>query len=600
MKRGRGPLILFIIFILMAVMGVVIIFSIKAALEDKPVVRSDSVLRLNLAGAVTEQFPRDAFSREFEGASLQMHDIREALKMAKADERIEGVYLRISTPGLGWAKAESIRRALLNFKESGKFVTAFMSMPDERAYYIALAADEVYIQPHSFAALNGLAVQVPFLKRMFNKLGMRPQVDNIGKYKSAGDILKRESMSPAHREATEAVLNDVYETFVQAVCETRELDRTTVEKALDDGMYRAEQLLELGLVDDVKYETEIIDLLKEKVYGEAAAKDDDKKLHMVYTRRYAKISPAEVGLGDGEKIALIYAIGTIMPGSSGHDPVNGRTLGSRSFNQMLRVAGEDDDIKAVVLRVDSPGGSGQASDEMWAAIEKVREKKPVVISMGDLAASGGYWIAMSCDAIVAEPLTLTGSIGVVSALFDLSGTYDKLGIDWGIVKTNPRADMPTDKRRLTADEWEEFKKLNRDFYQFFVQKVADGRDMTWNEVNEIAQGRVWTGRRAAEIGLVDSLGGLETALAMAKAEAGLEQDVRTQWVVYPQPKGFLDSLFEKIGVRFARHFAAADESWLLWQQLPRETRALVRQLTFLSRVHYGEVLALALFLPEIE
>ena len=579
-------------------LGFIFLFGLKSLLEDKPRVAANSVLQLNLSGLVTEQFPRDAFTREFESANVQMEDIRKALAYAKIDNRIKGLYLKIDFPGVGWAKAEEIRQDIETFKESGKFVIAHLTFCNEKAYYLALAADSIYVQPHAYAEFNGFAAEVWFLRNMFNKLGVKPEVENIGKYKSAGDMLKRESMSPAHREATEALLQEFYDHFIEAVCDARNLERDTFKRLLEKGIYQSEEAYAEHLFDGLAYETEIETRLLRKIYG-----GDDfarKKLNRIGVPNYARISPKEVGLVGGDKIALVYAVGDIMPGGSGYDPLLGRHLGAQSVIKLLNAANDDASIKAIVLRVDSPGGSATASDEMWSAIEKVRKNKPVVISMSDVAASGGYMIAMNCDAIVAHPLTITGSIGVVTALYDLSAAYKKIGINWETVKTSVHADMPTDKRPMSETEWRQFRKLSQDFYHYFVQKTADARGKSWDEMNEFAQGRVWTGTQAMQAGLVDTLGGLDVAEAVARELAGLDADSRTNWVVYPQPKSFLQSLADKMGVRAARLHASQSRDLVFWRQLPAEMRSIGRQLALFERMRSGTIMAVAPFIPAIE
>lgn len=600
MAIKKGWIVFFIVSGVFVFFGALFIFAIVSALNDKPVVKKDTVLRVNLTGLITEKFPRDAFSRQFEGANGQMHDIRKSLAMAKKDERLLGVYVRIGNPGIGWSKAQEIREMLHDFKESGKFVTAFMETCDEKSYYVALAADELHLQPHSYVEFNGFAAEVPFYKGLFNKIGMEPQVDNIGKYKSAGDILKRTSMSPAHREVTESLLNNYFEEFVGTVCETRGLERHDFIQALDEGLYRSEEVLQHKLVDDLKYESAVVDMMKKKVYDDEATNGKNRTLRMISVSRYAKIPAKDVGLGRGEKIALIYAIGSIVSGQSGVDPLFGRNMGSGSIVGMLRAAKRNKAVKAVVLRVDSPGGSALASDVMWAEIEKVREEKPVVVSMSDVAASGGYWMAMGCDAIVAQPLTITGSIGVVGAVFDLSGTYDKLGIVWETVKTSKHADMITDKRPMTQEEWRIFKENTYAIYKTFVQKVADGREKSWDEVDKIAQGRVWTGRQAFEIGLVDSLGGLDAALAIAKEKAGLAADAQTQWIVYPQPKSFFESFFDKFSIRAAKLLQPGLGEGSIFNKLPSEAKQAIRQMAIANLIRSGEMMAIAPFVPVIE
>lgn len=591
MAAKKGWIAFFVIFGLFMLMGVMFVFGIRAALEDKPIVKKDTVLKMNLAGLIAEHYPQDALSKEFEGANLQLHDILSGLAKAKVDDRIPGIFLVVNNPGIGWAKAQEIRNAIKDFKTSNKFVTVFMESCDEQAYYIACAADAIYLQPNSYVEFNGFASETPFLKRMFNKLGMQPQVENIGEYKSAGDILKRESMSDAHREATEALLQDIYNEFVQVVCERRGLERAAFEALLNRGVYDSEEALAEKLVDELKYETAVEDELKEKVYGAEATDNNTRGLTTISIQRYAKIPAEEVGLAQGSKIALIYGVGTIVSGDGGVDPFFGRSMGSDEIAKMLQTARKNTAVKAVVFRVDSPGGSALASDVIWAEIEKLQKEKPVVISMSDVAASGGYWISMGSDAIVAQPTTITGSIGVVGAIFDLSETYDKLGINWATVKTNPYADILTDKRPLNDDEWKVFKKQTADIYHTFVKKVAEGRGKTWDEIDLIAKGRVWTGKRALEYGLVDSLGGLDAALAIAKKKAGLAAEASTQWLVYPQPKGFLESVIEKVGARVVRMISVPSD-WTLIRNLPNETRLALQQLAVLQRFRNGEALAI--------
>ena len=598
MKKRRGLRVFLIFVVFFLLVGFMFLFGLRSLLQNKPRVAANSVLQLTLTGLITEQFPRDAFSREFESASVQMEDIRKALAYAKIDDRIEGLYLKINSPDIGWAKAEEIRQRIETFKESGKFVIAHLTFYNEKAYYLALAADSIYAQPHAYAEFNGFAAEVWFLRNMFDKLGIRPEVENIGKYKSAGDMLKRKSMSPAHREATEALLAEFYDHFIDAVCTSRHLEKEAFKHLLESGIYQSEEAYSEHLFDGLAYETEIETRLLRKVYdGEDF---DKKKLNVITATRYARIPPGEVGLVGEEKMALVYAVGDIMPGGSGYDPVLGRHLGAGSIIKMLNAASDDASIKAIVLRVDSPGGSAVASDEMWAAIEKVRKNKPVVISMSDVAASGGYMIAMNCDAVVAQPLTITGSIGVVTALYDLSGTYKKLGINWETVKTSEHADMPTDKRPMNEKEWQQFRKMSQDFYHYFVQKTADARGKSWDEVNEFAQGRVWTGRQAMQHGLVDTLGGLGVAEAVARKLAGLDSNSQTHWVVYPQPKGFLQSLADKMGVAAARWSSSQQEEYGIWQQLPVEMRNIGHQLALLERMRSGSIMAVAPFIPVIE
>lgn len=599
MKKKGWIILLVSLGVFAIVTTATIIIGLSAAFDNTPYVHRNTVLKLDLSGLVTEHFARDAFGREFEGASMQLLDILKAFEMAKVDDRISGLYVRVSSLSCGWAKAQEIRHAIMKFRESGKFVHAYIEFCNEKGYFVALASDSIYLQPQSICELDGFASEVPFYKRTLNKIGVEPQVSSIGKYKSGGDIFMRDSMTPEHREETEVLLEDVFDTFVTAVCDVRGIEPAVLQALLDDGLYQSEEVAGHDLVDDIKYETDVIAGLKRKVYGESADLQD-RHLNMMNVERYAKVPFSEVGLSGENEIALIYAVGTILPGGSGYSPMAGRTLGSASIQSLLAAAGENAEIKAVVLRIDSPGGSGLASDEIWAEIEELRKQKPVVVSMSDVAASGGYLISTHADAVVAQPLSITGSIGVYSTLFDLSGTYDKLGVVWESVKKGRYSDSFTDKRPMTEVEWQRLRKLNEDFYQFFVQKVADGRGKSWDEVHEVAQGRVWMGERAFAHGLVDTLGGIETALAVAKEKAGLDPSAFVNVVVYPRPRSFLESLISRLEVKASRLVLASREELSLIQELPEDAMMILRQLAASAKVRNGEVMLLSPFIPSIE
>jgi len=597
MKLNKGLLITLIIFGIFTMMSLIFFFSIKTLFDAKPIIQPDSALKVTLSGSITEWYSRDAFSREFEGATQQVHSIRKALAMAQVDDRIKGVYLRIVSPQMGWAKADAIKRNIEAFKKSGKWVVAYIDFCDEKSYYVGLAADEIYLPPNAFAMMNGFAANVPFLKQTFNKLGIEPQVDNIGKYKSAGDVLKRDNMSPAHREATTSILTEVYNHFVETVCASRPVEREEFELMLDKGIYNSNKLENTGLITGLKHQTEVLELLKKKVFGESNA--DDKKLSFTNVNTYSRLSPSDFGVEGQAQFALIYALGTIMSGNSGHSPINGRTMGAESVVEMLRAAGDNDKIKAIIMRVDSPGGSAQASDEIWAEVARIKQKKPVIISMSDVAASGGYWISMNSDAIVAEPLTITGSIGVVISIFDMSGAYEKLGINWETVKVGKFSDVPTDKRPLTPEEWRRIKEMSRETYKVFVDKVADGRETTSDDIEKVAQGRVWTGRQALQRGLVDSLGGLETAVAIAKEKAGLSEKTVIDWQVYPRTKSFAESLMEKLNVGVLPNKIAHQTASAFKNNLPADMRVAFEKIMTAALFKPGEILTLEEQVPDI-
>jgi protease-4 len=506
-----------------------------------------AVLSIDLQGLVVERSPPDFFAAELEGAQHEMHELRLALERAAWDDRIAGIHLRVGDPGYGWAKAEELRSALAAFRETGKFVYAFTSITDELGYFVALAADSVFLLPNAGIELNGFRVETPFVQEMFEKVGIEPQVEAIGVYKSAADMFRRTNMSEPDREATLAILDGIYGRFVEAVVEARGVERVRFVESLERGVYLSPDLLALDLVDGELHESEV----RRRAVARALEIEPDSlwvgdvERHVVDVRDYAAALPAGPRGADGT-IGLVYAVGAITGGESGYDPVFGRTMGAETMKRLLREVAEDGSLNAVVVRIDSPGGDAIASEEIWGAIEALREFVPVVVSMGDVAASGGYYMAAGADRIVASPSTLTGSIGVFGVLFDASEAYDKLGIDWDTLETNAAADFPTSIRPLTEEERETFRQLIVHTYRSFLGRVAAGRGMSASEVDAVAQGRVWSGAAASERGLVDRLGGVEEALASAREAAGMEPDAPVTLHVYPREQTLLDRLREAL------------------------------------------------------
>lgn len=531
---------------------VVAFLLLRPLLESRPGADFDTpaILSIELDGLVVERSPPDLLSAQFEGAKVELVDVALALEGAARDERIAGVYLHVGTPGYGWAKAEEIRSRLETFRETGKFVYAFVSPTNELGYYVALAADSVFLLPDGLIELNGFRAETPFISGTLDKLGLDPQVEAIGVYKTAADMFRRSNMSDEHREVTRGILEEHYGRFVDAVVESRGVDRSGFREAFDRGVYLARDLVRLGLVDGERYADDVQRLAIAAGRGVEpdAVRDDDLERRMVDIGLYADDLPRRRGRTAGS-IGLVYLIGAITGGESRYDPVFGRVMGAETVVEMLRDVAAEEELDAVVLRVDSPGGDAIASEEIWAAIEQLAERRPVVVSMGDVAASGGYYVAAAGDRIVASPSTITGSIGVFGVLFNAEETWSKLGVSWETVKTNPAADFPTMIRPLTEPERETFRSVIADIYRSFVERVAEGREMTAEEVDRVAQGRVWTGTQAVRQGLVDEVGGLDEALAAARMEAGLEADAPVTLRVYPAREGLFERLRDALALR---------------------------------------------------
>ncbi|HYO45800.1 MAG TPA: signal peptide peptidase SppA [Gemmatimonadota bacterium] len=569
------------LLILLAVLAGVAILVFAGAMLLAPFFRYDrrvevdapAILAIDLQGLIVERSPPEFFAAELEGAEHQMHDLRLALERAAHDDRIAGVHLRVGDPGYGWAKAEELRAALADFRENGKFIYAFTSITDELGYYVALSADSLFLLPGSGIEMNGFRVETPFVQEMFEKVGIVPQVEAIGVYKSAADMFRRTNMSEPDREATQAILDGIYGRFVDAVTETRGVDRDRFVRGLDQGVYLSRDLQALGLVDGELHDSEV----RRRAVARALEADpdslwpEDVEGHVVDVRDYAATLPE--GPKDAEgTIGLVYAVGAITGGESGFDPIFGRTMGAETMKRLLREVAEDGSLDAVVIRVDSPGGDAIASEEIWGAVEALREFVPVVVSMGDVAASGGYYMSAGADQIVASASTLTGSIGVFGVLFDASEVYDKLGIDWDTMETNPAADFPTSIRPLSEEERQTFRRLIEHTYRSFIGRVAEGRGMTEAEVDAVAQGRVWSGSAAAERGLVDVVGGLEEALASAKEEAGLDREAPVRLHVYPREQTLLDRLRDAL---YLQRLGGARSAGAPASMSPRERAAVL-------------------------
>lgn len=550
MKR----LVLIVLSVVAAITVVLVVafLLLRPFLERGPRADFDApaILAIELEGLVVERSPPDLLSAQFEGAALDLHDLALALDRAARDDRIAGVYLQVGLPGYGWAKAEEIRSRLARFQESGKLVHAFVGPTNELGYYVALAADSVFVLRDGIMELNGFRAETPFIRGTLEKVGLEPQVEAIGVYKSAADMFRRDSMTDATRQVVRGILDEHYTRFVSTVEEARSVDETAFRAAFDQGVYLSRRLADLGLVDGQRYADEVRRqaIAAGREIEPEEVENEDLEDHVVGVRAYAADLPGLREPTQGE-VGLVYLIGAITGGESRFDPVFGRVMGAETVVDMLRDVAADEELDAVVLRIDSPGGDAIASEEIWAAVEELSEELPVVVSMGDVAASGGYYIAAAADRIVAEPTTLTGSIGVFGVLFNAAGTWRKLGVSWDTVKTNAGADFPTMTRALTETERETFREVISDLYRSFVERVAAGRGMTEQEVDQVGQGRVWTGAQALSQGLVDEVGGLETALRLAKAEAGIDPDAAVELHVYPAPEGLMERLRDVFALR---------------------------------------------------
>src|SRR6266498_2939667 len=522
--------------VLISVLGIAIVVTLVRG--NRPSIRDNSVLALKVSGPLPDYVPDDPIRRLFGGQPQSLGSLLAQFRKAKVDKRITAVMLDIDMSDAGWAKSEEIRGAIEDFRTSGKPVYAYMETSLNKDYYIATACDKVFVPPPGELFINGLAADVMFFRGSLDKLGIYPDIYQIGKYKSAGDTFTQKQMSDAHREFINSLLDDLYGRYIDGIAKARNKSSDDIKALIDNSPYNAAQAKEAGLIDGALYHDEVEKELKKRL----GYKDSDE-LHIAKGSDYRQISQESLGLNKGEKIAIVYAAGDITSGKSQFGGNGEETIGSDSLAKTLEEARNDQSIKAIVLRVDSPGGSGLASDIIWRAIESAKEKKPVVVSMSDVAASGGYYIACGANKIVAEPSTITGSIGVVGGKPVVKGLYDWLGITNEYVMRGKNAGIFRESEKFSDTERQKFEELIKTtYYDEFLPKVAKGRGKTKEDIDKVGQGRVWTGQQGKERGLVDEYGGLDKAIEIAKQLAKIPADKGVQRVPLPKPPGFFEQL----------------------------------------------------------
>ncbi|CAK7323177.1 unnamed protein product [Dovyalis caffra] len=568
-------------------------------------VRKGSVLTMKLRGQISDQL-KSRFS-----SGLSLPQICENFLKAAYDPRISGIYLHIDGLNCGWAKVEEIRRHIFNFKKSGKFVVAYVPACREKEYFLASACDDLYLPPSAYFSLYGLTVQAAFLAELFHMLGMnctitslaivhtteshywkvaienercsrknrsrigiefchivpllsmaidkestandgvfenvgiQPEVQRIGKYKSAGDQLTRKSMSEENCEMLTAILDNIYGNWLDKVSSTKGKKIEDIENLINEGVYKVERLKEEGLITNTHYDDEVISMLKERVGAQK-----DKVLPTVDYKKYSRVRNWTLGLTGGrDLIAVIRASGSISRVRSPLSLSGSGIIGEQFIEKIRQLACiESNKYKAAIIRIDSPGGDALASDLMWREIRLLADSKPVIASMSDVAASGGYYMAMAADTIVAENLTLTGSIGVVTGKFNLGKLYEKIGFNKEIISRGKYAELlAAEQRPLRADEAELFAKSAQNAYKQFRDKAAFSRSMPVDKMEDVAQGRVWTGQDAASRGLVDAIGGFSRAVAIAKQKANIPQDRQVTLVELSRPSPTLPEILSGIG-----------------------------------------------------
>ena len=535
--------------LVLSLIGLAVVVSMAAvvltfvAVSRGPSVPSSATLVLRPGGDLPEVEPDDVVGQVFGRDVSTVRGFVEALRRASRDDRVRAVLLMPSTLNVPyWGKVQEMRDAIVAFRKSGKHVTAFLEFGGDREYYLASAADRVFLMPTSSLDLTGVASYEMFLRGTLDKIGAYPDFVHIGDYKTAPNQLTQKGFTPAHREMAQSLNRDMYDQLVAGIADARKKSENEVRDLLDKGPFVAKEALDAGLVDDLAYEDELDDRVPELGDGKATRRMEGGD--------YQRTRPQSVGLRTRSRIAVLYVVGTIVSGRSGFDGVNGSVVGSETIIDQIRKIRDDASIKAIVLRIDSPGGSSVASDVIWRELKITRDenpKRPIVTSMSDLAASGGYYIAMPTEAIVAQPGTLTGSIGIFGGKMVIGGTLDKVGVTTEAVVSGANAGIYSPFAPFTPAQREKVASFMDDFYKNFLTKVAESRKSTPEAIHAVAQGRVWTGRQALGHGLVDALGGLDAAVALAKEKAKIPANEDVQLVVYPERRGLLDALSEQFG-----------------------------------------------------
>lgn len=567
--------------------------SLVAQESGKETPKTPKLAQITISGEISEgpEAAGGANLFNFGPKPKRLQTILKTIRKAKDDAEVSGMLLRVDGPDAGMGKMNAIRQALIDFRSSGKKIHMHCSEASTKEYLIACAGDDISMMPLGVLMLPGVHIEMSYMKELLDWAGVKADVVHIGEFKTAFENFARNEMSEGQRKSLNDLMDGYFEQIVDSVAQGRKMSAERVKAAIDTAIFTAAQARARGLIDQVEYEDEFRARLKKEYGG---------KLEVL--ERYDKPERDEIDFSDftffikifsemskkpeklkGDKIAVVYAVGGIHSGKSGDS-----SMGSVTMVKAIREAWEDQSVKAIVLRVDSPGGSAIASDEIWREIVRAKEKKPVIVSMSDVAASGGYWISMSADAIVAEPTTITGSIGVVGMKPVLRDFYKKVGMNPQGLQRGKMAGMGSLSQEWSPEERGLVMRLMEGIYSEFVSKVSSGRGRAFEEMEKIARGRIWTGKQAKQLGLVDELGGLDDAIRIAKTKAGVDPAKELKILELPRPKTFMDIL-EEGDFPFARIAASLPqgsvENLLLDPKLRRAYRQAEQLLRMEGTVH---------------
>jgi protease-4 len=537
--------------VIAGVAGVVLVFALVRFSAQTPRVPDSGILVMNLEGEVPEGLaetpPIPALARQTPLAVVEWWG---ALRAAGKDSRVKALLLRPRHVSAGWAKLQELRTGIEAFKKSGKPVYAWLETPGLREYYLASAADRIYLAPEDFLNVKGLAIQAMYYRGTLDKLGVQFDVEHMGKYKDAGDMFTRKDMSPETKEALNALLDGVWGNVTNTISASRRMKPEQFRALVDEAPWLGPAAIKYGLIDELSYLPVV-----EKALAKRAGLPEP-----------VLISP-QLLLGDlhrperSQRLAFLVAEGDILRGTVSNPFGDDVGLTPAPVTKLVKDIGDDPTIKGVIVRVESPGGDAIASDEILQSLKELARKKPVVISMSDVAASGGYYISMTGDPVVAYPSTITGSIGVIYGKVNLKGLYDKLGISTDTLKRGKFADIDSETQPLSPEARKKLRESIESIYNGFLKRVADGRKTTVDKIEPLAQGRVWVGNDALKIHLVDELGGIDRAVEVLQRKANLPLDREARLVVYPGRKSFWQRL---MGMGDTSTYAAlTPEEWLL-------------------------------------
>ena len=561
-----GIIITSILFVLISF---AIVGAIAGASDSATVLKPNSVYELNLEGTLIDRSQDDPFTGAFASAmgkpsdnSIGLDDVLSNISKAKKDDNIVGIYLKGGSLSGGVASIKEIRNALIDFKKSGKFIVAYADNYSQRMYYLVSVADKILLNPQGMLELKGLSAQTMFFKKTLDKLGIEMQIVKVGTFKSAVEPLVNTKMSDANRLQVTVFMNSIWNTILKEIAVSRKIPFEKLNMYADEMMMfqPTEKAKQYALVDSLVYIDQVDSILK------MSAKDLKKDDKLVFVKHSSMMKVADTAKFDKNKVAIIYAVGEITDNE-------GEGIVAKTMVKTINDVAKDDQVKAVVFRISSPGGSAFASEQICHALTMLKAKKPVIVSMGDYAASGGYYIACMADKIVAQPNTITGSIGIFGVIPNFSGLNEKLGISYDGVKTNRMSDAISFTRRFTPDERSLMQNYVNRGYELFVKRCAEGRKMKPDQIKAIAEGRVWTGEDALKIGLVDKIGGLNDAVKMAVAKAKLSTYNISE---YPEKEDF--------ATKFLKNFTKDIQTILLKSQLGEQYNAF-KQIRNLDKIN---------------